>query len=91
MKKVCVVTGNRAEYGLLRTVIADIISSSELSLQLVVTGSHLSPEFGQTSREIEDDGYVIDRRVEMLLSSNSSVGVCKSMGAWNNWVWGRVE
>ena len=80
MKKVCVVTGNRAEYGLLRTVIADIISSSELSLQLVVTGSHLSPEFGQTSREIEDDGYVIDRRVEMLLSSNSSVGVCKSMG-----------
>lgn len=80
MKKVCIVTGTRAEYGLLRSVMRRINSSDLLSLNLVVTGSHLSPEFGHTIREIEDDGFPIDGQVETLLSSDSAVGVSKSIG-----------
>ena len=79
-RKVCVVTGTRAEYGLLRWVIAGIRDSAVLELQLIVTGMHLSPEFGLTVREIEADGFCIDRKVEMLLSSDTPVGVTKSMG-----------
>lgn len=80
MKKVCVVTGTRAEYGLLRWVIDGIQKSPALQLQLVATGMHLSPEFGMTIEAIEADGYHVDRRVEMLLSSDTTVGVTKSMG-----------
>jgi GDP/UDP-N,N'-diacetylbacillosamine 2-epimerase (hydrolysing) len=80
MKKVCVITGTRADYGLLRWVIEGICQSHLLDLQLIVTGTHLSPEFGMTIREIETDRYKIDRKVEMLLSSDTSVGVAKSMG-----------
>jgi GDP/UDP-N,N'-diacetylbacillosamine 2-epimerase (hydrolysing) len=80
MKKICVVTGSRAEYGLLRWVMEGIKQSSALELQLVVTGMHLSPEFGMTVKEIEDDGFSIDRKVEMLLSSDTPVGITKSMG-----------
>ncbi len=80
MKKICVVTGTRAEYGLLRWVMEGIRQSPELELQLVVTGMHLSPEFGMTIDAIEADGFIVDRRVEMLLSSDSTVGVTKSMG-----------
>lgn len=80
MKKVCVVTGTRAEYGLLRWVIEGIRQSSLLELQLIATGMHLSPEFGLTVRAIEEDGFHIDRKVEMLLSSDTAVGVTKSMG-----------
>lgn len=80
MKKICVVTGTRAEYGLLRWLMADILESTCLELQLVVTGSHLSPEFGLTYQAIEEDGFHIDRKVEMLLSSDTSVGIAKSMG-----------
>lgn len=79
MKKVCVVTGTRAEYGLLKPVIDKVNKSDDLELQLVVTGMHLSPEFGLTFREIESDGYVITEKVEMLLSSDSNVGITKSM------------
>jgi GDP/UDP-N,N'-diacetylbacillosamine 2-epimerase (hydrolysing) len=79
MRKVCIVTGSRAEYGLLKWVIKGVSQSNLLDLQLVVTGAHLSPEFGLTYREIEEDGFRIDRRVEMLLSSDSAVGVAKSM------------
>ena len=79
-RKVCVVTGTRAEYGLLRWVIEGIRDSTVLDLQLIVTGMHLSPEFGLTVREIEADGFFIDRKVEMLLSSDTPVGVTKSMG-----------
>lgn len=79
-RKVCVVTGSRAEYGLLRPILDAIRESSKLELQLVVTGMHLSPEFGLTYREIEADGHCIARRVEMLLSSDSPRGVAKSMG-----------
>jgi len=80
MKKVCVVTGGRAEYGLLRWVMEGIRDSNELELQLIVTGMHLSPEFGLTYRVIEEDGFCIDAKVEMLLSSDTPIGVTKSMG-----------
>ena len=80
MKKICVVTGSRAEYGLLRWLIEGIHQSSVLDLQLVVTGMHLSPEFGSTVNLIEEDGFSIDRKVEMLLSSDTSIGITKSMG-----------
>ena len=80
MKKVCVVTGTRAEYGLLRWVIDGVQKSHLLNLQLCVTGMHLSPEFGLTYKEIESDGYTIDSKVEMLLSSDTAGGVTKSMG-----------
>lgn len=79
-RKICVVTGTRAEYGLLRWVIDSIAKSSRLKLQLIATGMHLSPEFGLTVREIELDGYRIDRKVDMLLSSDTSVGIAKSIG-----------
>ena len=79
-RKICVVTGTRAEYGLLRWVMQGIKDSELLDLQLVVTGMHLSPEFGLTVQDIEFDGFRIDRRVEMLLSSDTPVGITKSMG-----------
>jgi UDP-hydrolysing UDP-N-acetyl-D-glucosamine 2-epimerase len=77
---VCVVTGTRAEYGLLRPVILAIASDPDLDLQLVVTGAHLSSEFGRTVDEIEADRLPIDDRVEMLLSSDTPVGITKSLG-----------
>jgi GDP/UDP-N,N'-diacetylbacillosamine 2-epimerase (hydrolysing) len=79
-KRVCVVTGTRAEYGLLKGVLHLLHESNVLSPQLVATGMHLSPEFGSTIQEIQSDGFPIDRKVEMLLSSDSSVGISKSMG-----------
>lgn len=80
MKKICVVTGSRAEYGLLRWVIEGIQKSSVFQLQLAVTGMHLSPEFGMTINEIKNDSFVVDRKVEMLLSSDTPVGIAKSLG-----------
>lgn len=79
-RKICVVTGTRAEYGLLRWVMQGIKDSPELMLQIVATGMHLSPEFGLTYRDMEADGFRIDRKVEMLTSSDTSVGIAKSMG-----------
>ncbi len=79
-RKICVVTGTRAEYGLLRWIIKGIKNSLSLELQLIVTGMHLSPEFGLTIKEILNDGHYVDKKVEMLLSSDSSVGICKSIG-----------
>lgn len=80
MKKICVVTGTRAEYGLLRPLISKINKDIELELQLVVTGMHLSPEFGLTYREIENDEFLINDKVETLLSSDTPAGISKSMG-----------
>jgi GDP/UDP-N,N'-diacetylbacillosamine 2-epimerase (hydrolysing) len=78
--KICVITGSRAEFGLLRWLMETIEKSRMLALQVIATGTHLSPEFGMTYREIEAAGVNIDRKVEMLLSSDSSVGVTKSIG-----------
>ncbi len=80
MLKLAVFTGTRAEYGLLFWLLKDIAADPELQLHLVVSGMHLSPEFGLTARQIEADGFEIDAKVEMLLSSDSPVGVAKSMG-----------
>ena len=78
MRKICVVTGSRAEYGLLYWLLKEIEADDALALRLVVAGMHLSPEFGSTHREIEDDGFTIDEKVEILLSSDTSVGIAKS-------------
>lgn len=80
MKKICVVTATRAEYGLLKPIIDKIYKSEMAELKLVVTGMHLSPEFGLTYKEIEEDGYPIDQKIEMLLSSDTPIGITKSMG-----------
>ncbi len=79
-RKICVLTGTRAEYGLLRWIMEDIEASSDLELQVLATCMHLSPEFGLTYTDIEDDGFKIDRKVEMLLSSDTPTGIAKSMG-----------
>ncbi len=73
-------TGTRAEYGLLRWVLEGIRRSPLLELQLIATGAHLSPEFGLTVNAIVEDGFRVNRRVEMLLSSDTPVGITKSMG-----------
>nr|MBP7472256.1 UDP-N-acetylglucosamine 2-epimerase (hydrolyzing) [Prevotella sp.] len=80
MRKICVITGSRAEYGLLSGLMNAIKADEELQLQVIATNMHLSPEFGLTYREIENDGFHIDRKVEMLLSSDSSNGTAKSVG-----------
>jgi len=80
MKKICVVTATRAEYGLLKPLMELIQQSSELALQIIVTGAHLSPEFGLTYQQIESDGFTIDEKVEILLSSDTASSVVKTMG-----------
>jgi len=79
-RKICIITGTRAEYGLLRWVMQGIKDDNELTLQIIATGMHLSPEFGLTYKAIEQDGFQIDRKLEMQTSSDSSVGIAKSMG-----------
>ncbi|BHH82676.1 UDP-N-acetylglucosamine 2-epimerase [Desulforhopalus sp. 52FAK] len=79
-RKICVITGTRAEYGLLYWLMKEIDAAEELKLQLVVTGTHLSSEFGLTYKQIEQDHFEIDCKVEMLLSSDTTVGISKSMG-----------
>lgn len=79
-RRIAVFTGTRAEYGLLYWLMKEIQHSDKLDLQLVVSAMHLSPEFGETWRQIESDGFRVDAKVEMLLSSNTAVGVVKSMG-----------
>ena len=80
LRRICVVTGTRAEYGLLRWVIDEIENSKKLELILLVTGMHLSPEFGLTIDNIKKDGYKVTDKVEMLLSSDSSSAISKSIG-----------
>ena len=80
MKKICLITGTRADYGLLKNLINGINNSPLFNLQLIATGAHLSPEFGLTYREIEADGFRVDRKLEILLSSDTPIGITKSMG-----------
>lgn len=79
-RRVCIVTGTRAEYGLLYWLMREVQDAPGLDLQIAVTGMHLSPEFGLTVQDIEADGFEIDERVEMLLSSDSPTGISKSVG-----------
>ena len=79
MRKICVITGTRAEFGLLRPLIELIANDKELQLQLIATGMHLSPEFGYTLNEITEAGFMVDKKVECLLSSDSSIGVSKTI------------
>lgn len=80
MRKIAIVTGTRAEYGLLYWIINGIHEDLELELQLIVTGMHLSPEFGLTVKEIEKDGFPIAEKVEMLLSADTETAIATSMG-----------
>lgn len=79
-RRIAVFTGTRAEYGLLYWLMKDIQASDVLELQVIVSGMHLSPEFGETWKQVEADGFPLDAKVEMLLSSDTPVGVVKSMG-----------
>ena len=79
-RKICIITGSRSEYGLLRSLIRKLYKDKDIDCRLIVTGSHLAPEFGLTWREIINDGFEIAKKVEILLSSDSRNGTCKSMG-----------
>ena len=80
MQKICVFTGTRADYGILKPLLKEIAQDPALELQMLASGMHLAPEFGNTYQEIIDDGFNIDAKVEMLLSSDSAIGICKSTG-----------
>lgn len=80
MKKICFVTGTRAEFGLLSPLMHLFQKDETFELQIVATGAHLSPEFGLTYKEIEKAGFFIDEKVEILLSSDTKVGMVKSTG-----------
>lgn len=79
VKKICVVTGSRADYGLLSWLLRELQQRDEFQLQLVATGMHLSQQFGATVEQIERDGFVVDARVEMLLASDSAAAISKSV------------
>lgn len=80
MKRICIVTATRAEYGLLKNIILKLKKNSDFEVNIVATGMHLSPEFGFTYKEIEKDGLEIDEKIEILLSSDTPVSISKSMG-----------
>ena len=79
-RKICVVTGSRAEYGLLYWLMKEINDDKDLELQIIVTGMHLSKEFGNTFQQIEKDGFTINKKVDISLSSDTDVAITKSMG-----------
>lgn len=80
MRKICVITGTRAEYGLLYWTMKALQADNNIDLSICVTGMHLSPEFGLTYKKILEDGFIINEKVETLLSSDTTVGVSKSIG-----------
>ena len=80
MRKVCIFTSTRAEWGLLRGVAEQIHQSGCLQLQLLVSGSHLSEKFGMTVREIEAGGFAADEQVDILKYDDTPSGICKTMG-----------
>jgi GDP/UDP-N,N'-diacetylbacillosamine 2-epimerase (hydrolysing) len=79
-RKICVVTGGRADYGLLQPIMKEIKKDNRLRLFIIATGMHLSPKFGLTYKEIEKDGFVIDEKVDISLDLDTAVGVSRSMG-----------
>jgi len=83
-RKICVVTGTRAEYGLLYWLMKEIDADKDLELQIIVTGMHLAEEFGNTYQQIEKDGFAIDKKVDISLSSDTELAISKSMGLGMN-------
>ena len=80
IRKICVITGSRADYGLLKLIMKDISTDPNLTLQLIVTGMHLSSLYGETYTEILDDGFNIDRKIQILNADNTSKGIVESIG-----------
>ena len=80
MKKIVILTATRAEYGLLKPLMIKFLADKYYDTRIAVTGMHLSPEFGLTVREIENDGLPIDKKIEIVLSSDTPVALSKSMG-----------
>jgi UDP-hydrolysing UDP-N-acetyl-D-glucosamine 2-epimerase len=78
--KICVITGSRADYGLLKGLMQSIQNDTDLELKLICTNMHMSTEFGLTYKEVEADGFFIDKKIEMLLSADTPTGTAKSMG-----------
>ena len=79
MKKIIILTATRAEYGLLAPIIKKLKKESGIEVKVVATGAHLSPEFGMTVDEIQKDGITVDKKIEILLSSDSTIAVSKAM------------
>jgi len=77
-KKICFFTGTRAEYGLLKPLMQKVKNEDEFQIQIIASGMHVSPEFGLTYKEIERDGFTINEKVEILLSSDTDIGVSKA-------------
>ena len=77
-KKICFFTGTRAEYGLLKPLMQKAKDEDEFQIQIIASGMHVSPEFGLTYIEIERDGFTINEKVEILLSSDTDIGVSKA-------------
>ena len=82
MIKLCVVTGNRAEYGLLKPVLDRVGQDPDFKLQIIVTGSHLDTRYGHGCEDMENNGITIDEKIEMNLASDTSLGICKSPWGW---------
>lgn len=80
MKRIIILSATRAEYGLLKPLMRGMLADSYYDTRIAVTGTHLSPEFGMTGKEIEEDGLPIDKKIEIVLSSDTSVALSKSMG-----------
>ncbi len=80
MKRVCLLTATRAEYGLMRSLIKRFYEDPQIDFRIVATGMHLSPDYGLTYKEIEGDGFEIDKKIDILLSSNNNSSISKSMG-----------
>lgn len=80
MRRICVYTGSRAEYGILKPLLDELAMDEGILLQILASGTHFSPEFGLTFKEIEKDGFTIDEKIETLMSSDTPVAICKSMG-----------
>ncbi len=79
-RKICVVTGGRADYGLLKWLIQGIKDDPALSLQVIATGSHLSKIYGETYKEIEKDGFPIDFKIKILQRKDNAIGISESIG-----------
>lgn len=79
-RKICVITGTRAEFGMLQWLLEEIKQDNDLELQIIATGMHLSPEFGLTYKLIEEKGFKLNKKIETLLSSDSTIGISKSIG-----------